>query len=148
MTNLNHQISEQLFVQLVFNTRNRIRFAFDEKFKPKGITDATWRTLFYLRQEGNGVNQKELARTMGIVGPSLVRLLDNLSDKDLILRKIDSSDRRSKTIHLSESASKLLTELDQLALEARQEILGDIPAKDIQTCIEVFSKILGRQIHD
>jgi len=148
MTNSDHQISEQSFVGLLFNTRNRIRFAFDEKFKPKGITDATWRTLFYLRQEGNGVNQKELARTMGIEGPSLVRLLDNLSDKDLILRKIDSSDRRSKTIHLSKSASKLLMKLDQLALEARQEILGDIPARDIQTCIEVFNKILGRQIHD
>ncbi|MFT6753287.1 MAG: MarR family transcriptional regulator for hemolysin [Candidatus Azotimanducaceae bacterium] len=145
MSNSDHQISEHAFVGLLFNARNRIRFAFDEKFKPKGITDATWRTLFYLRQEGNGVNQKELARTMGIEGPSLVRLLDNLSAKGLILRKVDHNDRRSKTIHLSQEADKLLNELDLLASEARQEILGDIPESDIQTCIDVFNKILGSQ---
>ncbi|MFT7687032.1 MAG: MarR family transcriptional regulator for hemolysin [Candidatus Azotimanducaceae bacterium] len=143
MPKSDHQVSEQSFVGLLFNARNRIRFAFDEKFKPKGITDATWRTLFYLRQEGNGVSQKVLARTMGIEGPSLVRLLDSLSDKGLILRKVDNNDRRSKAIHLSSEANKLLTELDRLATEARQEILGDIPQKDIQTCIRVFNKILG-----
>ena len=82
---------------------------------------------------------------MGIEGPSLVRLLDNLSDKGLILRKVDDNDRRSKTIHLSQEADKLLTELDKLAAEARETLLGDIPEKDIQTCIKVFNQILGRK---
>ncbi|MFT7091559.1 MAG: MarR family transcriptional regulator for hemolysin, partial [Candidatus Azotimanducaceae bacterium] len=62
----------QRFVALLFNTRNRIRFAMDDRFKPLGITDATWRTLFFLRQD-NGTSQKQLALTMGIEGPSLVR---------------------------------------------------------------------------
>lgn len=137
---------QQTFVGLLFNTRNRIRFALDEKFKPCGITDATWRTLFYLRQEGSGVKQKELARIMGIEGPSLVRLLDNLSAKDLIMRKTDEEDRRSKSIHLSQAADSLLEELDHLALEARKELLGDISERDIQTCIQVFEKILGKKL--
>ena len=63
----------QKFVSLLFNARNRIRFAMDDEFKPLNITDATWRTLYYLRQEGDGVQQKELAQVMGIEGPSLVR---------------------------------------------------------------------------
>lgn len=137
--------AQQPFVGLLFNARNRIRFALDEKFKPCGITDATWRTLFYLRQEGNGVKQKSLARIMGIEAPSLVRLLDNLSAKGLIIRKADEEDRRSKTIHLSTSAAALLEELDLLAIEARKELLGDIPEKDLQTCIRVFEKILTKQ---
>jgi len=79
---------------------------------------------------------------MGIEGPSLVRLLDNLSAKNLIVRKTDKEDRRSKSIHLSTSAHALFEELDRLALEARQELLGDISASDLQTCIQVFEKIL------
>ena len=137
---------QQNFVGLLFNARNRVRFALDEKFKPCGITDATWRTLFYLRQEGSGVKQKELARIMGIEGPSLVRLLDNLSAKGLIIRKTDEEDRRSKSIHLSKAADTLLEELDQLALEARKELLGDIPERDIQICIQVFETILAKQL--
>jgi len=137
---------QQSFVGLLFNTRNRVRFALDEKFKPVGLTDATWRTLFYLRQEGSGVKQKELARIMGIEGPSLVRLLDNLSTKGLIIRKTDEEDRRSKSIHLSTSAEPLLEELDYLALEARKELLSNISEKDLQICIQVFEKILDKQL--
>ncbi|MBL4681668.1 MAG: MarR family transcriptional regulator [Pseudomonadales bacterium] len=137
---------QQSFVGLLFNTRNRARFALDEKFKPVGLTDATWRTLFYLRQEGSGVKQKKLAKIMGIEGPSLVRLLDSLSAKDLIIRKTDEEDRRSKSIHLSTSAEPLLEKLDHLALEARKELLRDISEEDLQICIRVFEKILDKQL--
>ena len=92
----------QIFVSLLFNARNKVRFAMDDQFKPLDITDATWRTLYFLRQEGDGVQQKELARTMGIEGPSLVRLLDNLSEKKLIERRADLSDRRSETRSLGD----------------------------------------------
>ncbi|MEX2326817.1 MAG: MarR family transcriptional regulator, partial [Pseudomonadales bacterium] len=72
--------SRQQFVISLFNVRNRVRFAMDDAFRPMGITDATWRTLFYLEQTGDGVFQKDLATVMGIEGPSLVRLLDSLED--------------------------------------------------------------------
>ena len=134
----------QIFVSLLFNARNKVRFAMDDQFKPLDITDATWRTLYFLRQEGDGVQQKELARTMGIEGPSLVRLLDNLSEKKLIERRADPSDRRSKTIHLTAQAQPLLEELDQYAREVRSELFAEISDADLQTCVRVFERILSR----
>ena len=139
MKNLN-----QRFTALLFNTRNRIRFAFDDKFKPLDITDATWRTLYFLRQEGDGVQQKELANAMGIEGPSLVRLLDNLSEKGFIERKSDPGDRRSKTIHLTAEVEPLLAKLDKNAAQVRKELFAGIDEKDMQTCIRVFDQILAR----
>lgn len=135
----------QTFTALLFNARNRIRFAFDDKFKPLDITDATWRTLYFLRQSGDGVQQKVLANTMGIEGPSLVRLLDNLSEKGFIERRSDPNDRRSKTIHLTPAVEPLLAQLDKNAAEVRREIFEGIDKQDVQTCIRVFEQILARR---
>ena len=117
----------------------------DDKFKPIGITDATWRTLYFLRQEGNGLQQKELARTMGIESPSLVRLLDNLADKALIERRTDPTDRRSNTIYLTKKSEALFEQLDELSKQARESLLKDISEQDIDTCVRVFEHILSVQ---
>lgn len=132
---------DQRFVALLFNTRNRIRFAMDDRFKPMGITDATWRTLFFLRQ-GEGVSQKELALTMGIEGPSLVRLLDQLAAKGFVERRMDPEDRRSKTIHLTEHANSLLSDMDEVAKSVRQEIMAGVSKKDLEVCVKVLEKIM------
>ena len=52
--------------------------AMDRRMKPLGMSQATWRTLYWLDREGGGVTQTALAERMGIEGPTLVRLLDNL----------------------------------------------------------------------
>lgn len=132
----------------LFNARNRVRFAMDDQFRPIGITDATWRTLFYLNQTGDGVQQKQLARTMGIEGPSLVRLLDNLEKKNFIERKSSPEDRRSKTIHLTASARKQLDTLQTIAAKVRKRLLKDISSSDLETCIKVFKKILDTETLD
>lgn len=136
---------DQHFVQLLFNARNRIRFAMDDSFRPLGITDATWRALYFLRQ-GDGVSQKVLAKTMGIEGPSLVRLLDSLESKDFIQRRVDPTDRRSKTIHLTGHAHALLADLDEVSKTVRAEILAGISPAALETCVEVLEKILATDV--
>lgn len=130
-------------VAALFNARNRIRFAMDEAFRPLGITDATWRTLFFLEQAGSGVSQKQLAETMGIEGPSLVRLLDNLEARQLIERRRSESDRRTKSVHLTTTAESLLQELHEVATHTREAILADIPDSDLETCLDVLERILA-----
>ncbi|MEJ6591365.1 MAG: MarR family transcriptional regulator [SAR86 cluster bacterium] len=130
------------FITRLFLARNRYRFAMDDQFKPLGITDATWRTLFYLEQTGDGVLQKDLARVMGIESPGLVRLLDTLEAKDLLVRKPAVNDRRGKTVHLTPQATALLAELHLSAAQVRDQLLENISDTEIQTCITVLDKIL------
>jgi len=141
MPKANPQDLDQRFVALLFNTRNRIRFAMDDRFKPLGITDATWRTLFFLRQD-NGASQKQLALTMGIEGPSLVRLLDQLETKNFIERRTDANDRRSKTIHLTDHADSLLADLDKVAKSVRADLMVGISEQDLAVCVKVLEQIL------
>jgi MarR family transcriptional regulator for hemolysin len=146
---IEHQPKEldQQFVSLLFHARTRIRFAMDDRFKPMGITDATWRTLFFLRQE-DGVSQKHLAKTMAIEGPSLVRLLDSLSDKGLVERRNDPADRRVNNIYLTEKAGGLLEELDLVSRAVRSDLLADISEQELNTCIRVLTKILEVPDHE
>lgn len=134
----------QRFVAAVFNTRNRFRFAMDDAFRPLGVTDASWRTLFYLEQTGNGVSQKELASVMGIEGPSLVRLLDSLEAKDLIERRASETDRRSKAVHLTKKAMGLLDKLHGISEQVRGEILADVTDTEIKQSLSVLERILEK----
>ena len=131
------------FITRLFLARNRYLFAMDDQFKPLGITDATWRTLFYLEQSGDGVLQKDLARVMGIESPGLVRLLDKLEAKALLIRQPAANDRRGKTVHLTPQAKTLLAELHLSAAQVRAALLADISATEIETCISVLDKILA-----
>ncbi len=132
----------QEFVALLFNVRNRIRFAMDDEFKPLGITDATWRTLFFLDQTGDGVRQKELANVMGIEGPSLVRLLDSLESKGLIERKPDHRDRRGKSVFLTAEARPLLKKLRKRSALVRERLLREVSDEEIASCLSVFRCIM------
>jgi MarR family transcriptional regulator for hemolysin len=114
----------------------------DDRFKPLGVTDAAWRTLFYLEQIGDGVLQKDLARVMGIESAGLVRLLDNLESKALVERRAAVQDRRGKTVHLTGHAGALLLELHGAAAQVREGLLADISAAELQTCLTVFNKVL------
>lgn len=132
------------FFSRLFMTRNRIRFVLDDHFRPMGLTDATWRTLFYLDQSGNGVLQKELATTMGIEGPTLVRLLDSLEARNLVERRPSPQDRRAKSVHLTENALPHLETLRQSAAVIREDLLQDFTDEEIANCLVMFGKILAR----
>lgn len=86
----------------------RWRKVLDIEFQSTGLTDATWRPLLHLHVLGDGVRQKDLAASLGIEGPSLVRLIDTLVAKGLIERSEDVSDRRAKLLRLTPEGLKLV----------------------------------------
>jgi DNA-binding MarR family transcriptional regulator len=75
----------------------RWRALIDTRLKVFGLTDATWRPLLHLSKLPAPPRQTDLADSLGIEGPSLVRLLDTLERDGYIVRCADS-DRRTKTI--------------------------------------------------
>jgi len=131
------------FVIKLFNTRNWWRLRLDSLYKPFGVTDATWRVLLYLEKIGDGSLQKEIANGVGIEAPSLVRHLDNLEKKGLIERRPAQHDRRGKTIHLTDTSLPLLKLLNEAGKSFRTEILRDFSEAELQTCVDVFDRLLA-----
>lgn len=99
-----------LLLRLGYLTR-RWRKVLDTEFQSSGLTDATWRPLLHLHILGDDIRQKDLAASLGIEGPSLVRLIDSLVTKSLIERSEDGKDRRAKLLRLTPEGFKLVARI-------------------------------------
>jgi MarR family transcriptional regulator for hemolysin len=117
--------------------------AMDKRMRPLGVSQATWRTLFQLERHGEGLTQRALAELMGIEGPSLVRLLDNLERNGLVERRPSPTDRRANTLHLTAKARPLLKTINRVAEELRAELFVGIDDEQLKTVHGVLQQIAG-----
>jgi len=88
--------------------------------------------------------QRKLAEQIGVEGPSLVRILDELERLGLTERRDGDTDRRTKTIHLTEKALLIIEKISYQANLLREEILDGILDQDIVT----FRKVLAQMLHN
>lgn len=95
----------------------RWRKILDTEFQSSGITDATWRPLLHLHLLGDGMRQKDLAASLGIEGPSLVRLIDSLINKGLVKRSEDDRDRRAKRLSLTPEGFELVSRIQEMVID-------------------------------
>ena len=109
----------------------RWRQALDSEFRAAGLTDATWRPLLHLHILGEGVRQKDLAASVGIEGPSLVRLIDTLVTKGLIQRSEDGKDRRAKLLCLTPEGQLIVARIKEILEPLENEILSPFSDGDI-----------------
>ncbi|MGX9459720.1 MarR family winged helix-turn-helix transcriptional regulator [Shewanella sp. A14] len=98
----------------------------DQHLSRYGINDVTWVPLIHLDDLGDGVNQKQLAKSVGIEGPAQVRLLDTLEKRGHIVRKICDTDRRSKLVYLTAAGSEQVKEVRSHLIKIETDILSRI----------------------
>jgi MarR family transcriptional regulator for hemolysin len=117
------------------------RTRLNERLRPLGLSQARWMVLLHLSRRGDGVVQKALAEWIGIEGPTLVRILDRMTEDGWIERRESTTDRRAKTVHLTRQANAIIKRIDKIAAQLRKEILADIDAADIDACMRVLEQI-------
>src|SRR5437763_1646597 len=106
-----------------------------------GLSQAKCRTLLRLSVSPGPLTQAEIASHLGIEEPSLVTLLHRLEDDRWVARKNSSQDRRCKTVHLTPRAERVIEQINSAAFTLRHELLDDISAVDLKTCIRVLDGI-------
>lgn len=102
----------------------------DDRLKPLGLTQSRWITLSHLKYE-DGMQQHQLARLVGVESPSLVRTLDGLESLGMVERRPCENDRRGKTVHLTASASALVTQMDQVLDDTRSQVLAGLTESEV-----------------
>jgi MarR family transcriptional regulator, transcriptional regulator for hemolysin len=122
--------SSNILFRLSHLTR-RWRQVLDMEVQSSGLTDATWRPLLHLHLLGDGIRQKDLAASVGIEGPSLVRLLDTLIAKGLIQRSEDATDRRAKLLCLTPVGLLVVARIHETVMALESELLS--PFSDSET---------------
>ncbi|MFC0268218.1 transcriptional regulator SlyA [Kushneria aurantia] len=107
------------------------RAVIDQRLAPLGMTHTRWVTLCHLWRYGDGQAQCDLARTIGVEAPSLVRTLDQLSQQGLIERRASKEDRRTKLIFLTDNATPLLEQIEKAVNAARSDMLNGVSEEEL-----------------
>lgn len=119
-----------LLFRLSLTTR-RWRKILDDELQTSGLTDATWRPLLHLLLLGDGTRQKDLADSLGIKGPSLVRLLDVLLARGLVRRVEDETDRRAKLLFLTPEGQAEVNRIQETILALENELFGNLGKEEV-----------------
>ncbi|AOE83205.1 MarR family winged helix-turn-helix transcriptional regulator [Pseudomonas sp. TCU-HL1] len=127
----------QVSSRLVISGRNWRRTC-QESLSGFGISEACCGPLLTIGRLGGGIRQVQLAQAIGIEGPSLVRLLDQLCEAGLIERQEDPSDRRAKILNVTPTGCELSARLESELILLRREVLAHLPEADLQAALRVF----------
>lgn len=105
------------------------------------ISEACASPLVWLRRLGGGVRQVTLAAHVGIEGTSLVRLLDQLCDAGLVVRRDDPEDRRAKTLWLTEAGERLAERSESTIGALRARVFAEVGDADVAATLRVLDAI-------
>lgn len=92
----------------------------------------------------SSTTQIQIAKRIGIEGPTLTRTLDLLEADGLVERLSDPSDRRNKHLRLTAEGIDVLDEILAITSELRSRLLQDIPGGDIGKTNKLLELIQNR----
>jgi MarR family transcriptional regulator for hemolysin len=104
--------------------------AFDEALAAAGGTRPTWLILLAVKS-GAGTTQTELAKHVGISGPTLIHHLDRLESTALVARTRDPANRRPYTITLTPAGDELFVRLRDAAVAFDRRLRDGISDRKI-----------------
>jgi MarR family transcriptional regulator for hemolysin len=105
-----------------------------------GVTVGQWKVIVMLVKQ-NGLTQKETADKLGLESPTLIPIIDKMEKGGLLVRRVDSSDRRNNRIYRTEKADVLWDRMVECATKVRQVSVKDISEENILIMRNVLDKI-------
>lgn len=131
-------VARQIAARFMY-LRRRAMAAIGERLAPLGFGVADYLALLRLAQEEE-VAQQELGQDCGL-GPSGVsRMLARLVEDGLITMRIDPSDRRRRTLSITDLGSTRERELAPLVDEAARSVTGGLTAQEERELLALLNK--------
>ena len=131
------QLQMQLSSGLLCAGRQWQRLA-DQRLQDSGISAACAMPLLMIQRAGCGIRQVDLARQLGMEGPSLERLLDKLAHNGLVRRQDDPTDRRAKQLWLTPQGQTMAVELESQLTRLREEVFGALSTDELLTILKAW----------
>jgi MarR family transcriptional regulator for hemolysin len=121
------------------NTSKAVGRAFNDRLADVGGSIPVWLILSSLKSNERRT-QLDLARAVGIEGPTLTRHLDGLEENGIVRRVRDSSDRRAVRVELTADGERLFQTLKQAVIAFNRELTAGVS----ETELERMRKTLAR----
>ena len=132
------------FGLLIGSVYRQWRRQVDLSFKDLGLSDATRTPLLVLYEQGGPLRQKDLADALYLDSSSLVRVLAQLREAQLVDWDCDPADRRTKCIALTGKGREIAALILAKSLEIERTLLADLSEQEQQVTRAVLVKISQR----
>jgi MarR family transcriptional regulator for hemolysin len=117
------------------------RYEMNRALRPLGLNLSMRLVLLQLQRNPEGLMQADLARNLGIEGPTLVRLLDKLEQKGWIARIASEDDRRRKYTVLTADAAGQVRIIEQLSDTLREKMLAGLSIEQLAQCTQAMTRM-------
>lgn len=128
----------QCFTSTLIHAGRTWRRAADDVVSAHGLSEATALPLLFISRLGGEPRQNALAEAIGIEGPSLVRVLDQLCGALLVERHEDPRDRRAKVLRLTERGAAIVAAIEADFAALRERVFAGVSDEDVQASLRVF----------
>lgn len=131
---------------MLLQSREALLQHFRPIFNRFGLTEQQWRILRLLSDRGE-LEQREIAASCQILGPSLTNILSGLEDSAHVERRRGADDQRRVFVTLTARGRHLIADVAPFIDERYREleaIMGDGLMTDL---IAVLDRLLGRLLH-
>ncbi|HAF40363.1 MAG TPA: MarR family transcriptional regulator [Sphingobium sp.] len=109
-----------------------------------GVSNSAGWCLIHIDRIGPDVRQAELAESLDISQPSLVRTLDQLQAAGLVARTQHPDDKRSNVIALTSAGKELVGQIETKLGALRADLLRDVPDEAIEIMVEMLDLLAHR----
>jgi MarR family transcriptional regulator for hemolysin len=120
----------------------RITAAFNAALAAEGGSVPAWLILTSLRQS-RWRTQRDLARSLGIVGPTLTRHIDNLEQAGLVMRARDGDDRRAIRVEITEAGVEAHERMRRAVIAFDRRLRSGVAAEDLERFRAVLDRLVS-----
>ena len=120
------------------------RSVVDGRLAELGLTDTTWVPLFHLHAADQALSLKQLAQRVGLDSSTLVRVVDLLESRGLVVRETDASDRRSKSLRLTKQGLAVVADVRGKLFQVEAQVLEGMDTHTVSTLREGMQQLHER----
>ena len=132
-------LDERAFAQTLLRLARIYRREVNRALAAHGISDAKAMPVLHIARAGGGMRQGVLAEEVGVEGPSMVRILDQLCQTGLVERRDDPTDKRAKTLHLTAEGQALAKDVEDAVQVVRAQMLAQVSDADLSAALRTFA---------
>jgi DNA-binding MarR family transcriptional regulator len=98
-------------------------------------------TILMLVAGNRDVTQKQLSQALAVSAPNVTTLLDRLTERELLTRVRNESDRRSQHVRLTRKGTALVREVREISLTMERDLLRNLSEAERGILIELLQKV-------
>ena len=136
------EIKEDMELQDIFVAfHQKLVISFRKKLEDMKFTFPQLETLRFIREKKNPT-MKDIADYLSISAPSATSMVEYLSKKGLLKRKIDSKDRRTVRVVTTSNAFKLLDSFNKIKSLMFRDMFKNLNEGDKKKLAGIFKKLI------